>query len=117
MNLISAGNLMASTMRVTGSAIQREDPRILFQTGYFNSLHAAGQYHPYTVSSDGQRFLLPQADNPVLVLQGRGARGAGVAAPVIASIAADRHATGTTSTGEAASINVILNWTNVLKEN
>jgi Tol biopolymer transport system component len=117
MNLISVGNVMASTVHVTGSAIQRDDPKILFQTGYFNSPHAAGQYLPYAVSADGQRFLLPQVDSPLAVLQGRGGRG-GLAAAVIGSIAADRHATTSPSpSGTAASINVILNWTTVVKEN
>ena len=117
MNLISVGNLMASTVHVTGSAIQRDDPKVLFQTGYFNSVHVSGQYHPYTVSADGQRFLLPQVDNPIALMQGRGGRG-GLAGAVIGSIAADRHATTSPSpSGAAASINVILNWTTVVKEN
>jgi Tol biopolymer transport system component len=117
MNLISVGNLMASTVHVTGSAIQRDDPKVLFQTGYFNSVHAAGRYHPYAVSADGQQFLLAQVDNPLAFIQGRGGRG-NLAAAVIGPIAADRHATTSPSpSGAAASINVILNWTTVVKEN
>ena len=82
MNLISAGNLMMSNIRVTGSAIQRDDPKVLFQTGYFTSPHPGGQYHAYAVSSDGQRFLIPQIDNPVAVFTGRG-RGLGINTPAV----------------------------------
>jgi Tol biopolymer transport system component len=117
MNLISAGNLMASTVRVTGAAIQRDDPKVLFQTGYFNSPHAAGQYHPYAVSADGQRFLLPQVDN-AFAFMSRGGRGNPVASTILGNIAADRHATASQApSGAAASINVILNWTAAVKEN
>jgi hypothetical protein len=109
---------MSSTVRVTGAAIQRDDPKILFQTGYFSSPHAAGQYHPYAVSTDGQRFLLPQVDNPVALLQGLGGRGSAATAAVFGAIAVDRHATTfQTPSGAGASLNVILNWTNVVKEN
>jgi dipeptidyl aminopeptidase/acylaminoacyl peptidase len=117
MNLISAGNLMVSTIRVTGAAIQRDDPKVLFQTGYFTSPHAGGQYHAYAVSSDGQRFLIPQIDNPVAVFTGRG-RGLGInPGNVLATVFADRHAATTSAPGPAASINVVLNWTTALKEN
>ena len=77
MNLISAGNLMMSNIRITGSAIQRDDPKILFQTGFFTSPHTGGQSHAYAVSSDGQRFLILQIDNPVAIFTGRG-RGLGI---------------------------------------
>jgi Tol biopolymer transport system component len=121
MNLISAGNLMVSNIRVTGAAIQRDDPKNLFQTGYFTSPHAGGQYHAYAVSSDGQRFLIPQIDNPVAVFTGRG-RGLGInQGLVVASLYADRHAATssatTSATGASAAINVVLNWTTGLKEN
>ena len=117
MNLISAGNLMAPNIRVTGAAIQRDDPKVLFQTGYFNSLHAGGQYHAYSVSSDGERFLIPQLDNPVLVFTGRGGSLGINPATVVATLAADRHAATSSGSSQAASINVVLNWDAALKEN
>jgi eukaryotic-like serine/threonine-protein kinase len=114
MNLVSAGNLMVSTIRVTGAAIQRDDPKVLFQTGYFTSLHTGGHYHAYAVSSDGQRFLIPQIDNPGVVFTGRG-RGLGInPGTVLASVRADRHATTSSASSQAASINVVLNWTTAL---
>jgi eukaryotic-like serine/threonine-protein kinase len=121
MNLISAGNLMVSNIRVTGIAIQRDDPKALFQTGYFTSFHAGGHYHAYAVSSDGQRFLIPQIDNPVAVFTGRG-RGLGInQGAVVAALYADRHAATSPATssasGQNAAINVVLNWTTALKEN
>jgi eukaryotic-like serine/threonine-protein kinase len=116
MNLISAGNLMVSNIRVAGAAIQRDDPKILFQTGFFTSPHAGGQYHAYAVSSDGQRLLIPQVDNPVAVFTGRG-RGLGINQPaVMAALFADRHASTSSASGQAASINVVLNWTTAMKE-
>src|SRR5262249_10216519 len=115
MNLLSAGNLMVSNIRVTGAAIQRDDPRVLFQTGYFNSAHAAGQYHPYAASSDGHRFLLPQIENPIVVFSSRGANMGINRGNILAAIGADRHASA--SSAAAASINVVLNWTRGLKEN
>ena len=119
MTLISAGNLMVSNIRVTGASIQRDDPKILFQTGYFNSLHIGGQYHAYAVSSDGQRFLVPQIDNPFLVFSGRFASTGINAGSVLGMISADRHAATSPAlaSGSAASINVVLNWTSGLKEN
>jgi Tol biopolymer transport system component len=117
MNLISAGNLMVSNIRITGAAIQRDDPKVLFQTGYFTSPHPGGQYHAYGVSPDGQRFLIPQIDNPVAVFTGRG-RGLGINTPaVMAALFADRHATTSVAVGQGASINVVLNWTTAMKEN
>ena len=117
MNLLSAGNLMVSNIRVTGAAIQREDPKILFQTGYFSSPHAAGQYHPYAVSADGQRLLLPQVDNPLAVLTGRGGNTGINTGNIFAAIFADRRAATSPASNMAASINVVLNWTTALKEN
>jgi Tol biopolymer transport system component len=117
MNLISVGNVMASAIHVSGTAIQREDPKILFQTGYFYSPHSGGQYHPYAVSSDGQRFLVPQIDGPIRVFTGRGATTGINAATVLREIVVDRHAATSPASTGAAPINVVLNWTAALKEN
>jgi eukaryotic-like serine/threonine-protein kinase len=118
MSLLSVGNLMMSNIRVMGASIQRDDPKILFQTGFFNSLHQAGQYHAYAVSSDGQRFLIPQIDAPAGVFfAGRGASLGINPGTIFGAIVADRHALTSPSSSQAASINVVLNWTTTLKEN
>jgi Tol biopolymer transport system component len=117
MSLISAGNLMVSNIRVTGASIQRDDPKALFQSGYFNSLHTGGQYQPYAASSDGQRFLVPQIDNPVGVFNGRGGNSGISAAGIVAGIAADRNAATSPASSPGAPINVVLNWTAGLREN
>jgi Tol biopolymer transport system component len=120
MSMLSVGNLMVSNIRVTGAAIQRDDPRVLFQSGYFNGTHLGPQYHAYNVSPDGQRFLVPEVDNPALVFTGlRGGAGypginAGV---VLGAIGADRHVSTSFSSSFTAPINVVLNWTSALKEN
>jgi len=117
LNLLSAGALLVSNIRVTGAAIQREDPKILFQSGYFNSGHNAGRYHPYAASADGQRFLLPQLDNPVMVFNGRGGTLGITPGPVMTAIYNDRHAAGSAASGPGSPINVVMNWTAGLKEN
>ena len=117
MNLLSVGSLMVSNIRVTGAAIQREGPKFLFQSGYFNSAHNAGQYHPYAVTSDGQRFLLPQIENPVMVFNGRGGTLGITPGPIIAALYNDRHTAGSAATSTGAPINVVMNWTAGLKEN
>jgi len=117
LNLLSAGALMISNIRVTGAAIQREDPKILFQSGYFNSVHNAGGYHPYAASGDGQRFLMPQIDNPMMVFNGRGGAVGITPGPVMTAIYNDRHAASSAVSGPGAPINVVMNWTAGLKEN
>ena len=116
MNPISAGNLMVSNIRVTGAAIQRDDPKILFQSGFFTSPHPGGQYHAYAVSADGQRFLIPQLDNPVAIFTGRG-RGLGINPAQYFGGYFLLTGTRTTSSASspAAPINVVLNWTAAMK--
>ena len=116
MSLISVGNMMVSNIRVSGASIQRDDPKRLFQSGYFNSLHPGGQYHAYAVSSDGERFLIPQVDNPLTVFQGRGANIGINTGLVLAGIAAERSTAAPSASNSDAPINVDLNWTAGLKE-
>jgi hypothetical protein len=59
LSAIENGKLMASEIRPTGSSLQVSAPRELFDSGYFNF---PGDFHkhPYAVSPDGQRFLIPR---------------------------------------------------------
>lgn len=116
LSLISAGAMMESEIRITGSSVQREVPRLLFQAGFVNGAHAPGPYHAYAVSANGQRFLIPQPENILAELgRGRGPRG-NLALPgaILNSVFADRLR-GAASSGSAAPITVVLNWTSTLK--
>jgi len=116
MSLISAGSMMISNIHVSGASIQRDDPKILFQSGYFNSVHPSEQYQAYAVSSDGERFLIPQIDNPITVFNGRGGALGINAGIVLAAISAERNAGTASGSNSDAPINVVLNWTAGLKE-
>ena len=62
---------MAAEIRVAGSSIQPGIPHELFDSGVRGlSNHSGGIYHPFAVSADGQRFLIPR---PVASLQGEAA--------------------------------------------
>jgi Tol biopolymer transport system component len=105
MNLVSFGGMMASEIRVSGSSIQREVPRRLFQTNFASQPHAGGSHHAYAMTADGQRFLIPGFENPVAAFGSPQALGAAV----ISSIIADRRAaSGAASLG--APIIVLVNW-------
>ena len=116
MNLISLGSMMASAIRVTGATIEREVPRVLFQTVYVNDAHAGGQHHTYAASPDGERFLIPQFEN-VTAAFGRGGRGINAAAAaVISEVISDRHsASASTVSKSSAPITVVLDWTALLQ--
>jgi hypothetical protein len=116
MSLISAGSMMVSSIHVSGASIQRDDPKVLFQSGYFHSVHPGERYHAYAVSSDGERFLIPQIDNPITVFNGRGGVLGINAGTVLAVIAAERNAATASGSNSDAPINVVLNWTAGLKE-
>src|SRR5262245_51562617 len=66
----SQGQMMAADITVTGSTIKSGAPHALFDSGYLNLFHATGNYHVFSVSRDGQRFLIPRpastpgADDP-----------------------------------------------------
>jgi Tol biopolymer transport system component/predicted Ser/Thr protein kinase len=119
MNLISLGAMMASDIRLSGSSIQREVPHMLFQSSYANSTHPVGQYHPYAVTRDGQRFLISQFENPPamwnsgVVARGRGAT-LGLLMPAIVS---DRHASVSPAVASTTPLMVVSNWTSGLKRN
>jgi Tol biopolymer transport system component len=117
LNLVSLGSMMASDIRTVGSSIQREVPRLLFQSVFVSSPHAGGQYHAYAVSPNGQRFLIPQFESPQALFTagtiGRG-RGATLTA-ILPSIVGDRHAATAPTSSSSAPITVVLNWTAALK--
>jgi len=112
MSLVSLGNFMASEIRVTGSSIQRDVPRVLFQSVFVNGGHSAGQYQAYAASANGQRFVIPQFESPqALFAAGAVARGRGATLNIVfGGIAADRRASGTPAISSAAPITVVLNW-------
>ena len=86
MSLVTLGSMMASEIRVSGASVQREVPRILFQSVFPGGTHAGGQSHAYAVSPDGQRFLIPQFEN-VAAGFGRGG-GAGFNAAIVFAVPA-----------------------------
>ena len=51
--------MMAADLNVTGSSLRPGAPRPLFESGYVNLNHPSN-YHTYSVSPDGQRFLIPR---------------------------------------------------------
>ena len=108
------GSMMASDIRVSGASVQREVPRILFQSFFVSGEHARGQSHAFAVTADGQRFLVPQYENLALGF----ARGGGVNAAiafVLGAVSADRRASIGSTSQSAAPITVVLDWTNALK--
>ena len=119
MNLISIGEMMASDIRTSGSSIQREVPHRLFQSLFVSSMHPGGQYQAYSVTGNGQRFLIPQFESPSalynagVVGRGRGATLTGV----IPAIVADRHASSSPVATSTTPLMVVLNWTSGLKRN
>jgi hypothetical protein len=120
MNLVSLGAIMQSDIRVTGSSVQRDVPRLLFQSLYVIGTHPAGQYHAYAVSADGKRFLIPQVESIQTIANvGRGGvqtTNAAIAT-VLPAIVADRNAAASSSGPSGAPITVVLNWTSALRGN
>jgi len=120
MSLVSLGAMMQSDIRVNGSSVQRDVPRLLFQSLHVIGTHPAGQYHAYSVSADGRRFLIPQFENlQSIVNVGRGGVATTNAAvvTVLPAIIADRNAATSPSGTSSAPITVVLNWTSALKGN
>jgi Tol biopolymer transport system component len=60
MSQTSGGKMMAVEVNPSGSAFEAATPTELFDSGYVNISHAVPRYHPYVVSPDGQRFLIPR---------------------------------------------------------
>jgi hypothetical protein len=112
LNLVSLGAMMASEIRVSGSSVQRDVPRLVFQTLYLTGTHSGGQHHAYGASADGQRFLVPQYENITSVANLPPAVAVGGAiATVVPTVAADRSA-GSFFTGSSTTpITVVLDWT------
>src|SRR5262249_26679515 len=52
-----AGRMMATSVKVTGEAMQFATPQALFNSNHLNIAHITN-YHAYDVSADGERFLL-----------------------------------------------------------
>ena len=107
--------MMASDIQVSGTTIQRQVPRPLFQSVYVSTVHSGGQHHAYAAAADGQRFLIPQFES-IAAGFGRGGGGgaANAIATVIASVTADRRA-GTGPAAQSTSpITVVLDWTAAL---
>ena len=145
MSLVSLGTMMASDIRVSGTAIEREVPRVLFQSFFIRDVHAGGHPHAYAVSADGQTFLVPQFENLPLAFGRGGARAAGaggrgpraggggrfagagggrgrgfltgnaLGAFVLSAVRADRYAATAPSAQSAAPITVVLDWDALVK--
>src|SRR5262245_38287073 len=118
MSLISLGNVMASEIRIVGSSVQRDVPRVLFQSVFVNGTHAIGPYHAFSVSANGQRFVIPQFENPqALYAAGTVGRGRGATlTTILGDIVADRHATTAPIANSSSPITVVRNWTAALKQ-
>ncbi len=59
MNELSGGRLLAVDVKANESTFEAGTPKPLFDSGYVNRAHGF-LYHPYTVTPDGQRFLIPR---------------------------------------------------------
>jgi dipeptidyl aminopeptidase/acylaminoacyl peptidase len=117
LNLVSLGAMMASDIRVSGSSVQRDVPRLVFQTLYLTGTHPGGQHHPYAVSADGQRFLIPQFENITSIANLPPAVAtAGAIATVVTTVAADRSAGSFFAGSSTTPITVVLDWTTGLTE-
>ena len=114
MNLVVLGSMMASEISVGGASLQRQAPRTLFQSIYAGSAHDRGESHPYGVSLDGQRFLIPQFESinaGFTVGPAAFPTAVSFAVPVVS---ADRRAATAGATSGASPITVVLNWASVL---
>jgi Tol biopolymer transport system component len=118
LNPVSLGNMMATNIRVSGSSVQRDVPRVLFQSQFVTGIHAAGPYHAYAVAGNGERFLINQFETlQALYASGVVARGRNATlAGVINGIITDRHSSGPAVSGSSAPITVVLHWTGALQQ-
>lgn len=84
---VTQGKVMSVEVNGSGSSFVAGRPGELFQPGTYGAVAGGhqGNFFPYAVSPDGQRFLMPQL-------------------------------VGGDKTGEAPTINVILNWPSLLKQ-
>ena len=111
-SLVVLSSMIASEIRLAALSIRREIPPALFQSLYSGEIHEWGESHPYGVSPDGQRFLVPQFDD-VNAAFGRGGPG-GFPTAIPSSplpVTADRQRIYPTSGSRStAPITVVINW-------
>jgi hypothetical protein len=62
---LSNGKMFGVELTAAGDLLQPGIPRQLFESGYVSVPHLGGDYLPYAVSADGQRFLVPRPINAV----------------------------------------------------
>jgi len=62
MGAISLGKMISVKVNPAGATFEYGDPVELFDSGYVTVGHPGGDYHPYAVSADGQRFLIPRPE-------------------------------------------------------
>ena len=60
---ITLGKAISVRVNSAGPTFEYGDPSELFASGYFNLPHTGGNYHPFAVSPDGQRFLIPRLES------------------------------------------------------
>ena len=112
---------MSVDIRVVGAGIQWGVPQRLFGTNNPNlqgSSHysPAGSYHRYAVSSDGQRFLVPQPAAAAPTSRGAPTRGGTLADALVAAVDLGRGLRGRGAAAvEANEIAVVLDWPRLLK--
>jgi Tol biopolymer transport system component len=54
------GPLFSASITVAGGVFEPGEPRQVLSFVALNIVHTGGDYHPYAVSPDGERFLVPQ---------------------------------------------------------
>ena len=63
MDAFSFGKIVAVGIKITGSTLESEAPRPLFDSGYINAPNGhTGNWNTFAVSADGQRFLIPRPE-------------------------------------------------------
>jgi Tol biopolymer transport system component len=113
MSLVSLGALMTSELAVEGSVIRRQTPQRLLQTSFASVAHPGGQSHAFAVTADG-RFILPQVDNPNMLIGNANNLNASVTS-VLSAVMADRHSGPTSAAGGQLPITTVIDWTASLK--
>jgi Tol biopolymer transport system component len=101
---LAAPNVIAVDIHVMGASIQPGVPHILFGINNPSPNLPDYSFHPYAVSPDGQRFLIPQAGG------GAASASGDLADQMIA--AADQSGA---AAGNANGITVIMNWPQLAK--
>jgi Tol biopolymer transport system component len=102
-------NMFAADIRATGSSVEPGAPRTLFQLPNPSVAAPHPAYNRFSVSADGQRFLISQPG------VGAAATAAGgLADVIIANVDRGGAAAGAGATPNAVS--VVLNWTALLKQ-